>query len=566
MPDSSAECETIFPKQKDYLSPTRNLGSPGERSCGEQLDIIYYGGRSDFVVHFESYPHFIPVMEIFAIALQERQKTWKLREQFSKFDLLAEDSSELSTYLTSGNAKRRRQAFNHQSRRQFYSVAGSSTPKSSGLNQHQQSNLLNQNSAQNQQHQAGGSSSGGSNATTISDESTSNCSFDHVPSCSSPSTTTTNHNTTTSSSANKTTSEKVMTSQMNASASSGGTGGGGLFGHPRYHHHQLTVFQQLPDLSRSVDNKMEIGPSSSTGPTRPTNKINGSFQSPINLTSSEAVHDPQLLEVPLIAHYQLTRDFELINTGYVLQLSMRPRQMASTTSEFNLYDYSNGGFAHPHLAPSDSKMGGLGMGLGLGLGGESILVGGPLETGNEFQLIDIIFHWGKETDRGSEHTVNFKAYPMEVQLVHWNCTLYSSYEEALGKPKGICICALFVQIGREHSTLKMIIDHIEEVQFRGRSKRITTALSPASFLPDPALRDYWVYSGSLTIPPCHENVTWILYRYPLTISHSQLEEFRRLKTFTRGEAPTAGYEGQMVDNFRPTQALCDRRITSSFKP
>ena len=63
-----------------------------------------------------------------------------------------------------------------------------------------------------------------------------------------------------------------------------------------------------------------------SGPSRPTNKINGSFQSPINLTSSEAVHDSRLLDMPLQTHYQLTRDFELINTGYVLQLSMRPRQ------------------------------------------------------------------------------------------------------------------------------------------------------------------------------------------------------------------------------------------------
>ncbi|XP_075250592.1 uncharacterized protein LOC142342850 [Convolutriloba macropyga] len=524
-------------------------------------------------------------MEIFAIALQERQKTWKLREQFSKFDLLAEDSAELSTYLTSSSAKRRRQAFNHQSRRHFYTtVGGSNNPsQKSSINQNQTQNQLQSSPnylQQNPNHQPG-SSSGGSNATTISDESSNFGSFDYVntpPSNSVITTTVSNnssgHNSTTGNTTHLVTSSSTM-------ATTGGGGGflGGHHAHQQHHsrphhHYQLTVSHQLPELSRSVDNKMEIGPSSSctdqphsskTGPTRPTNKINGSFQSPINLTSSEAVHDPQLLQCPLVAHYQLTRDFELINTGYVLQLSMRPRQtrarriISSTASEFNLYDYSNGGFS-PLSASS------AGQDPTKPLGTESVLLGGPLEGGCEFQLIDIIFHWGKETDRGSEHTVNFKAYPMEVQLVHWNSSLYASYEEALGKPHGVCICALFVQIGREHSTLKMIIDHIEEVQFRGRSKRITTALSPSSFLPDPALRDYWVYPGSLTIPPCHENVTWILYRYPLTISHSQLEEFRRLKTFTRGEAPTAGYEGQMVDNFRPTQALCDRKIRSSFKP
>lgn len=40
--------------------------------------------------------------------------------------------------------------------------------------------------------------------------------------------------------------------------------------------------------------------------------------------------------------------------------------------------------------------------------------------------------------------------------------------------------------------------------------------------PDPLLRDYWVYEGSLTTPPCSEMVTWILFRYPLTISQIQV--------------------------------------------
>lgn len=39
---------------------------------------------------------------------------------------------------------------------------------------------------------------------------------------------------------------------------------------------------------------------------------------------------------------------------------------------------------------------------------------------------------------------------------------------------------------------------------------------------DPLLRDYWVYEGSLTIPPCSEGVTWILFRYPLTVSQVQV--------------------------------------------
>lgn len=46
-----------------------------------------------------------------------------------------------------------------------------------------------------------------------------------------------------------------------------------------------------------------------------------------------------------------------------------------------------------------------------------MLVGGPLPRGHEFELHNVRFHWGRENQRGSEHTVNFKAFPMEVRVV-----------------------------------------------------------------------------------------------------------------------------------------------------
>ncbi len=44
----------------------------------------------------------------------------------------------------------------------------------------------------------------------------------------------------------------------------------------------------------------------------------------------------------------------------------------------------------------------------------SVLRGGPLQSAHEFELAEFRFHWGREDTRGSEHTVNFKAFPMEV--------------------------------------------------------------------------------------------------------------------------------------------------------
>uniref|UniRef100_A0A3Q0QXL4 Carbonic anhydrase VIII n=1 Tax=Amphilophus citrinellus TaxID=61819 RepID=A0A3Q0QXL4_AMPCI len=82
---------------------------------------------------------------------------------------------------------------------------------------------------------------------------------------------------------------------------------------------------------------------------------------------------------------------------------------------------------------------------------------------------------------------------------------------------------------------------------------------------DPLLRDYWVYEGSLTTPPCSENVTWILYRYPLTISQLQIEEFRRLRSHVKGAELPEGNDGMLGDNFRPTQPLSDRTVRAAFQ-
>ncbi|XP_061746357.1 carbonic anhydrase-related protein isoform X3 [Nerophis ophidion] len=194
---------------------------------------------------------------------------------------------------------------------------------------------------------------------------------------------------------------------------------------------------------------------------------NGEYQSPINLNSREAQYDPALLDLPLASNYVVCRDCEVINDGHAVRIILKSK---------------------------------------------SVVSGGPLPADHEYELHEVRFHWGKENQRGSEHTVNFKAFPME-----------------------------------------------------GKSK-IIPCFNPNTLLPDPLLRDYWVYKGSLTTPPCSENVTWILYRYPLTISQLQIEEFRRLRSHVKGaELAADGSDGMLGDNFRPTQPLSDRTVRAAFQ-
>uniref|UniRef100_A0A3B4YDX5 Carbonic anhydrase n=1 Tax=Seriola lalandi dorsalis TaxID=1841481 RepID=A0A3B4YDX5_SERLL len=247
---------------------------------------------------------------------------------------------------------------------------------------------------------------------------------------------------------------------------------------------------------------------------------NGEYQSPINLNSREAQYDPSLLDVGLSPNYVVCRDCEVINDGHTVRIILKSK---------------------------------------------SVVTGGPLPSDHEYELHEVRFHWGKENQRGSEHTVNFKAFPMELHLIHWNSTLFNTLEDALAKKNGVLIIALFVQIGKEHLGLKAITEVLQDLQYKRRKRKYVPLNEMFNVPLDPLLRDYWVYEGSLTTPPCSENVTWILYRYPLTISQLQIEEFRRLRSHVKGAELLEGNDGLLGDNFRPTQPLSDRTVRAAFQ-
>jgi len=63
---------------------------------------------------------------------------------------------------------------------------------------------------------------------------------------------------------------------------------------------------------------------------------------------------------------------------------------------------------------------------------------------------------------------------------------------------------------------------------------------------------YYTYPGSLTTPPCTENVTWIVLAQPAYLSQAQFQSF----------------SGVLGDDFRPLQELHGRvvRVTGTSKP
>lgn len=235
----------------------------------------------------------------------------------------------------------------------------------------------------------------------------------------------------------------------------------------------------------------------------------GERQSPIDIVTSQAVHDPALQGAhPLTCEYQTEKGTGLKNNGHSVCASIKQK---------------------------------------------SYLTGGPL-TG-KYQLEQFHLHWGASSDKGSEHFVDGKSYAAELHLVHWNCEKYSSFAEAVDKPDGLAVLGIFIKEGNGPNKFSAISDQLQKVKDVNGETNLTSDFNPECLLPG-NIKDYWTYLGSLTTPPLLESVTWIVFKEPVEYSSTQLTQLRNLQS-SDGCC--------MVDNFRPPLQLGKRKLSKSFK-
>ncbi|NXW64968.1 CAH1 anhydrase, partial [Eurystomus gularis] len=147
---------------------------------------------------------------------------------------------------------------------------------------------------------------------------------------------------------------------------------------------------------------------------------------------------------------------------------------------------------------------------------QSVLTGGPL-TGT-YRLRQFHFHWGQSDEQGSEHTVDGRKYASEVESMKKKSSFqnkYSNVAEAFDKPDGLAIVTVFLKLGLCNENLKSVLKALDSVKTKGK-KAPFSDFDPSSLLPKSM--DYWTYNGSLTHPPLHESVIWIILKEPITIS------------------------------------------------
>jgi carbonic anhydrase len=138
------------------------------------------------------------------------------------------------------------------------------------------------------------------------------------------------------------------------------------------------------------------------------------------------------------------------------------------------------------------------------------------------------FHFHKP----SEEKIEGKSSDMAVHLVHAD------------QDGNLAVVAVLLKKGAANALIGQLWSHLPQEKGKEESPE-SIQVNATDLLPES--RAYYTFQGSLTTPPCSENVTWFVLKHPSTISATEIRDFGRLYN----------------DNARPIQALNNRAVLES---
>ncbi len=211
--------------------------------------------------------------------------------------------------------------------------------------------------------------------------------------------------------------------------------------------------------------------------------VKGIRQSPINILSKSAITSPDLNAIGF--HYGNT-EFTIQNNGHTIQVDCP--EMSNTIS-----------------------------------------VGG-----HNYGLLQFHFH------ARSEHLIDGKPYPMELHFVH---ILSGSTGGPTDKSAAkLAVVGVMIEEGPPNPLIDKLWEKLpaksEKASFTGPGMNFDILLPPLG------KRSFFRYYGSLTTPPCTENVLWSVMEKPIHLSKEQIDKFTKL----------------YKDNYRPDQKVNQRFI------
>ncbi len=143
--------------------------------------------------------------------------------------------------------------------------------------------------------------------------------------------------------------------------------------------------------------------------------------------------------------------------------------------------------------------------------------------GKQYELKQFHFH------RPSEEKINGRAFDMVAHLVHAD------------SEGNLAVVAVLLNKGSDNPLIHELWNDLpkekeKEVAYDKVQIDLTQLL--------PANRGYYTFPGSLTTPPCSENVTWFVLKQPVTVSDTEVARFAGL--YSNDARPTQALNGRVV--------------------
>ncbi|PBB11862.1 carbonate dehydratase [Mesorhizobium loti] len=133
--------------------------------------------------------------------------------------------------------------------------------------------------------------------------------------------------------------------------------------------------------------------------------------------------------------------------------------------------------------------------------------GSTLTRGDRvYELLQFHFH------APSEHHVAGKSFPMEAHFVHKDTD-----SDTLG------VLGVFLASGATNASFAMLAAAFPATS---GEEAAVDEVDPNGLLP--ASLGYWTYEGSLTTPPCTENVDWMVATEPVEVDPADIKRFTLL--------------------------------------
>ncbi|KAL7076525.1 hypothetical protein ACQ4LE_004827 [Meloidogyne hapla] len=190
------------------------------------------------------------------------------------------------------------------------------------------------------------------------------------------------------------------------------------------------------------------------------------------------------------------------------------------------------------------------------------IYGGNLDQ--NYRFVQYHFHWAQNDNEGSEHCIGGLRYPAELHLVH----------KGVEDENKLAVLGIFIKLedakngsGSDKGGYifdKQEMNALKELTEFGNKKALDTNHCLSSKLPhnccieresskgaENFTSSFVRYQGSLTTPPCTENVHWTIFTDPVSITKEQLSYLRKIKDC----------KGNIISkNYRPVQKIVDHQV------